>query len=293
MKVSNNKLPGLVAGCLLAAINLPAEAASSVLDPYFMVPAPKTTQESLENKNPKLKKQRQKAKRLAAKQKQQEDKGVIFDSEPPVHDTKFEAPVVKADKPLTPLKAIPATTTTERKEIQPAPQAKLPTVKVKSLIASDRPTIKEGLGQIGSGIVITTKATGYDIVAGSKATAKGVVAVGHGLKWTGGKIASSAVATKESVSNLHANGFKETMANTGTSIKEGSAAAGTKIWDGTKWVGHGCQVGAVRTLNGIQWLAEKGGNAAVATKNKWVTLFGAGVSDSELAQNADPTRIVR
>jgi|GEM_PF-3785298 len=300
MKVSNKKLPGLLTGCVLAAISLPANAASSVLDPYFMVPAPKNTQESIENKNPKLKKQRQKAKRLAAKQAREikeKEEGVLFDAEPPTHDTKFEAPVAKAEKPLTPLKSIPATTTTERKEIQPAPAVKIkaqaPVVKTPSLISSDRPTIKEGLGQIGSGIVITTKATGYDIVAGSKAAAHGAVAVGHGFQWTGSKIASGTVATKDKIANMHSNGFKGTMANAGTAMKEGSAAAGGKLWEGTKWAGHGCQVGAVKTLTGIQWLGEKTGNGLTATKDKCIQLFGSGVSDQELAQNADPTMGVK
>lgn len=292
MKVSNNQLPGLVAGCLLAAINLPANAASSVLDPYFMVPAPKNTQESMEAKNPKLKKQREKERRIAAKQKQKEQ---LFEPEEqkPLHDTKFEEPVVKAEKPLPPIKPVPSTTTTERKEFTPATTAniKVPTVqKTPSLISSDRPTIKEGLGQIGSGIVTTTKATGYDIAAGSRFAVKSAVAVGHGFKWTGSKIASGSVATKEKIGDMHSAGFKETMANTGTAIKDGTAAAGSKIWDGTKWVGHGCQVGAVKTLTGIQWAAEKGGNAFGAAKDKLVSLFGAGVSDSELAANADPTR---
>lgn len=292
MKVSNNQLPGLVAGCLLAAINMPANTASSVLDPYFMVPAPKTTQESMEAKNPKLKKQKDKERKLAAKQKQKEE---LFEpeEEKPLHDTKFEAPVVKTEKPLVPIKALPATTTTERKEFKPATmvKAQAPVVqKTPSLISSDRPTIREGLGQIGSGIVTTTKATGYDIAAGSRFAVKSVVAVGHGFKWTGEKVASGSVATKEKISDMHSNGFKETMANAGTAIKDGSTSAGSKIWDGTKWVGHGCQVGAVKTLNGLQWAAEKSGNACVATKDKLVRAFGAGVSDSELATNADPTR---
>lgn len=289
MRVSN-KLPGLVASCVIAATNLPAHAASSVLDPYFMVPAPKNTQESEEGRNPKLKKQRAKARKIAAKQKEKE---ALFEPEeqPKPKDTKFDEPEVKPEKPLTPLKSVPSTTTTERKEFKPAttPKAQLP-VKTPSLISADRPTIREGLGQIGSGIVTTTKATGYDIAAGSRATVNGVKAIGHGLKWGGEKVASGASATKEKVSNAHQNGFKDTMANAGTSIKEGSATAGSKIWEGTKWVGHGCQVGAVKTLNGIQWSAEKAGNGFTATKDKLVQLFGAGVSDSELATNADPTR---
>ncbi len=290
MRVSN-KLPGLVAGCVIAAMNLPANAASSVLDPYFMVPAPKNTQESEEGKNPKLKKQRLKERKIAAKQKEKE---TLFEPEeqPKPKDTKFDEPEVKAEKPLTPLKSVPSTTTTERKEFKPAttPKAQAPIKKTPSLISSDRPTIKEGLGQIGSGIVTTTKATGYDIAAGSRATVRGVKAIGHGLKWGGEKVATGASATKEKVSTAHQNGFKDTMANAGTSIKEGSAAAGSKIWEGTKWVGHGCQVGAVKTMNGIQWTAEKTGNGLTAAKDKFVRLFGAGVSDAELATNADPTR---
>ncbi|MBX9880002.1 MAG: hypothetical protein K2Y22_16205 [Candidatus Obscuribacterales bacterium] len=292
MRVSNKRVPGLVAGCVIAAMHLPANAASSVLDPYFMVPAPKNTQESEEGRNPKLKKQREKARKIAAKEKAKE---TLFEPEeqPKPKDIKFDEPEVKSEKPLTPLKSVPSTTTTERKEFKPAttPKAQAPVVqKTPSLISSDRPTIREGLGQIGSGIVTTTKATGYDIAAGSRATVKGVKAIGHGLKWGGEKVATGASATKEKVSNAHQNGFKETLANAGTSIKEGSAAAGSKIWDGTKWVGHGCQVGAVKTLTGIQWTAEKAGNGFTASKEKLVKLFGAGVSDSELATNADPTR---